>query len=762
MAIQVPIEFVTQFGKALDGVEQFTKSVDKSVGGIENSFSQLKKVAGAFVAAFAVDKIIDGLQAVAAESSEAEIAARGLENALKASGDFSLQNVEAFQDLADELARVSKFEDDVILGTVKLAKSFNLTNDEAAELIKAAVDLSAVTGDDLNSSVKALGQTFDGTAGRLAQVVPQLQGLTAEQLRNGEAVKIVAERYKGFAENELKGYDGALIQLAKSQKDFQEELGVAVTQNEAVLIVLTSVKDIFIDLAAAVGENRKEFGELIRGGLILFVDSMGIAVQVTDTVIRFFSILGSQLKLLANLFGAVGLAVKGELTASFEAGRDAIATYKNDMIEIGKTSAGFDKVTERIAGVSVALENATVAQNEIVKTTEKVTKGFDKQTNAVERFNSQLKSDFETLEKSLQDVGKTQADTIKNVFEKNLNLINSAKRQGFITDVEREKLLGNLKIKFTEDNIKLQKESYDKLVQQLQQLQQNPFSSALGDGQVPSRGGRAGLSDGQSQGLARGIGGLSQVLNGAEGAKNLIGQAAGAAGTALFGPAGAALGPLVETLSQGPEKVGQLIDEFSNAIPVIIENVVLALPVVIERLAENLPVIIEKLVEALPRVIEALIEALPQVIEALVLMMPKIINALVKGSAQIVAKWVSGAGQFVGKIIEGAFKFVGKIIAGAGEFVKKILSKVTGGLVGGKSGGLFGGKIIKGFLKSGSGGTDEESGFVPSGRDLSFGKAGGGSSGDGSPMQVNLVIGNRQLAQAVFDVNKLGYRTAPT
>lgn len=740
MAVQVPIEFITQFGKALDGVDKFTKSVGKKVGGIENSFGQLKKVAGAFVAAFAVDKIVDGLQAVAAEASEAEKVTRELAMSLRASGDFSEQNVQAFQDLAAELAEVSRFEDDVILGTVKLAKSFNLTNQEAADLIRAATDLSAVTGDDLNSSVKALGQTFDGTAGRLAQVVPQLQGLTAEQLRNGEAVRVVAERYKGFAANELQDYDGALIQVGKASKQFQQSLGSILTQNEALLIVIQAVGEVFKDLKTFVDANKESIGVLIRDGLGLLIDSFGVTVQITDTVIRFFSILGAQLKLLANLFGSLGLALKGDFMDAIDTAKGALAEYGDDMQAIGERSKAFDTVTQKIANVSVALEKSAVAQNEIAKSTDKVSKGFDKQTTAVKRFNTQLKSDFEALEKSLESVGATQATTIANVYKKNLALIDSAKKQGFITDVQREELLGKLKIKYTEENIKLQKESYDKLVAQVQQLQANPFSSALGDGEVPSRGGSLGLSDGQSRGLARGLGVAQNVLGGAEGAKAIAGQLATAAGTAFLGPAGAAFGPIIETLSQGPEKVKQLVDEFSKAIPVIIENVVLAIPVVIEAIIDNLP----------------------KIIEALIKMLPRLVGALAKGFLQLNAKLLEGAGKFVGKILEGAIKFVGQIIRGAGEFVKKILSKVTGGLVGGK-GGLFGGKIIKGFLKGGGdGGGVDFSSIQPSGRDLAFGKAGGGSFGGGQPMQVNVVVGNKQLAQAMFDVAKLGYRTAPT
>ena len=51
----------------------------------------------------------------------------------------------------------------------------------------------------LDSAMRNLNKTYGGLAGELGETVPELRGLTAEQMKNGAAVKILGERYKGLA-----------------------------------------------------------------------------------------------------------------------------------------------------------------------------------------------------------------------------------------------------------------------------------------------------------------------------------------------------------------------------------------------------------------------------------------------------------------------------------------------------------------------------------------------------------------------------------
>jgi hypothetical protein len=759
-AISVPIEFLAQFGKALSGLDDFTKSAGSKIDSIEKKFSGLSTVLGVVGGAFAVSKVIDGLQAITQEAGLAEAANNKMAMSLRAAGDYSEQNVRAFKDLAEELARTSRFDNDLIVGQVALAKQFNTTNKEAAKLIRAAVDLAAVTGDDLPSAVQQLGGTLDGTVGRVGKLIPSLQNLTAEQLRNGAAIDIVAKKYAGFAQNELRGYNGEVLQTSKSSDDLIKSLGEVFTKNEAVLIVIREVRKVFDDLQDIVKANTEEFGTFVRDGIIVTLESMGVLLQATDQVVRIFSIMVEQIKFVSRGLGAFGKFVDGDIRDSLKAGRLAIDQYGKGMEQIGKNSETIDEITSRIAGITVELEKAGTANQFVLRTTQETAKGFDNQTAAAKRFDLSMKTGFESLAKSLEDVGATQLKTIENTYTKNIKLIEFAKDRGFINDVKRTELLGKLRIKYEEEAIKIRKESYDKLVSQVQQLSQNPFSKVVGDKEVPPEGGSLGISRDSSLGVARGLGAVQSILGGAEGARKMLGQVGSAVGTAFLGPAGQALGPIVEELSKGPDHVKAMVSQFLDALPVLIENLVRSIPVLIETLADKLPEIIERLAEKAPEIIEALIKALPKVIEKLALIGPRIGFILTVAMFRAVGKLLEGAGQFVGRILQGALQFVGRIIQGAGQFLKKLLDGITGGLFKGGGGGfglggdkgLLGGGIVRGFLKGGASNGDDQIVSTSAGRK---------SSGTPQTINVAVQISRKEIASTILDIKKLGYRLEP-
>ena len=52
----------------------------------------------------------------------------------------------------------------------------------------------------LESAVRNTAKTFSGLAGELGELVPQLRGLTAEEIQTGKEVEIMSEVFAGQAE----------------------------------------------------------------------------------------------------------------------------------------------------------------------------------------------------------------------------------------------------------------------------------------------------------------------------------------------------------------------------------------------------------------------------------------------------------------------------------------------------------------------------------------------------------------------------------
>ena len=248
---QVSVEITLEEKAALKALTQLTKEIqktegsfnkmgvegDKSLGsinqatsGVTNSFKSLiGGVTVANLASTAILNVANGLKSFVLDSINAAVeqeqATTRLGQALRATGSFSQAAVDDLSEYANALSLVTKFSDDAIINQLAVAKSFGATNKEAKDLVLAASNLAATFGGSLESNVEKLGKTFSGSAGKLAQFIPELKALTKEQLIAGDTVDIVNGKFAGAASSELETYAGRIGQLTKAFGEFQEAIG---------------------------------------------------------------------------------------------------------------------------------------------------------------------------------------------------------------------------------------------------------------------------------------------------------------------------------------------------------------------------------------------------------------------------------------------------------------------------------------------------------------------------------------------------------
>lgn len=716
MAVKVPIDFYA--------------NVDQAA----SEFKKLTTVFKALGAAFAVNKLIDGVGSLIEAASDAEKATNSMRAALQVAGDFSEQNAEQFKQLADSIEATTKFDGDLVLSQVAVAKQFGATNKQAEQMIKAAVQLSAATGDDLTTSMKNLGQTLDGTAGRLNELVPGMRQLTAEQLMAGDAAKLILDLYGGTAEAQIQTFSGAITLAQNSFGKLGEELGNVIVQSPSVIELIKGVGDVFKILADEIAKGSVGIEDFVREGIQLAVDGFGIFVQILATVDKALARVGQGVQILKGNF-------KG-----FEKSVDAEE----------RRAEAYDRITERAAQLSVRLSSVADIQAEVATTTEAVAIGFDNQVTKIRTINVELAQQYKTLAEGVKAVGQSEADSITKNYVLQVSLVRKALDQKIVGQVEAETTLRNLTLKYDQEIAAARKKERDerlaeeqKFLSQLQSIASNP-TKILFDAETVNT---SGISDSMRTAVAAGVGSIASVLGGKEGARNLISNFAEQAGQAFFGVPG--LGQVVSVLSQGPEQVRQLVKEFAAAVPDIVEAIIDAIPVVIEELAIALPEIVERLADKAPLIIERLVAAAPRVITAWASSMPRV--ALV-----LIGRLVDGAGQFVGKILEGAAQFIGKLVESIGREISRIFDGLNpfkggfnptggGGFGLGGDKGLLGGGFIPGLLKGGGGGglripvAQAEEAIVNSGP---------------STAQIVVQIERREIAKAMVDLNRLGYRLA--
>lgn len=199
-----------QATKELKSVEKKAKDVAKSMKKIGSTLTKILSPLAA-------------LAAVSAKTANTQMQAEAkLLNALKGREDVQKRLIAQ----AAELQGRSLFGDEEIINQQAVLAAMGLTEQQINDIIEAAVQLSAATGMSLDSAVKNLAKTYSGLAGELGESIPALRELTKEQLQNGDAVKLINEQYKGFAETAAQAGIGPLGQLKNQLGDLSEQIGI--------------------------------------------------------------------------------------------------------------------------------------------------------------------------------------------------------------------------------------------------------------------------------------------------------------------------------------------------------------------------------------------------------------------------------------------------------------------------------------------------------------------------------------------------------
>jgi hypothetical protein len=203
------------------------------------------------------DAIAFAKESVAAYS-EQEDALNRLGQALRASGDSSKQSVDDLASFADELERTSRESGEAIIAQLAYTKSLGASNDATKQIVQAAANLSATFGGSLETNVALLGKTLQGTSGKLANLVPELRSLTAEQLKAGDAAEIINSKFAGAAASQIDTYSGRINRLGNAYEDVQKQIGGLIANNSLLNSALELITEAFDEATQKISDYRIE------------------------------------------------------------------------------------------------------------------------------------------------------------------------------------------------------------------------------------------------------------------------------------------------------------------------------------------------------------------------------------------------------------------------------------------------------------------------------------------------------------------------
>lgn len=200
--------------------ETGAKKTANSIKGVDNNLKSMAKSALSVGAAyFGAQGLISAFSNAIEKAKEQELAEKKLETALGKSNSRLLRQASALQ-------QVSVFGDEAIISQQAFLASLEFSEDQISQIIPVAMDLAAATGMTLESAVRNTAKTFSGLAGELGELVPQLRGLTKEQMMAGDAVKVMGDLFGGQATAQTETLAGSIDQMKNAMGDAAEVIGL--------------------------------------------------------------------------------------------------------------------------------------------------------------------------------------------------------------------------------------------------------------------------------------------------------------------------------------------------------------------------------------------------------------------------------------------------------------------------------------------------------------------------------------------------------
>lgn len=291
----------------------------KGEKGAINGIKKMTDAAKTFnlaVKGFVVAKVIQGINKVVSGSTEVFVnqnkAIVNFNKAVSNNAKLSMSSLESLNATMTKLSRNNFFDGDSLNNAAALAATMGLNEEQIKNVMSAATDLAAATGQDLNSAVKTLSESYAGNVGQLGKLNPAVKNLTKEELANGEAVKLIQKQYEGFADTMANTFSGRDTQFANAFSDLQASVGGII--QAAKFGLEGKLFEPLNKITGWITENRETIIKFLYGlpDIIKIVGKTGFEI-----IKKTFTSEG-----MANLFSFLGksllIYLKASLTTTFE------------------------------------------------------------------------------------------------------------------------------------------------------------------------------------------------------------------------------------------------------------------------------------------------------------------------------------------------------------------------------------------------------------------------------------------------------------
>ncbi|ULQ59238.1 hypothetical protein K7I13_12155 [Brucepastera parasyntrophica] len=293
--------------KGIKDAQKDLKSFGKSVQSINN-------ILAGFTAAKIFSALFTQIKKLSAESlqlfSTSEKSLTKLNASIQKNANLTDGALKRIVKYSNQIQGV--FGGEAIQDQAAFLSGLQLSEEKIKEVLLAATNLSSAGFGSLESNIKNLIKSLQGQSSEITKLIPGLDKLTKEQMRNGAVVSEINKIYEGYADNLANNtFEGKLQKFNNQLDDIKKKLG-----------------EVFANIKVETIEKIQPYLENINAWLDENLDLVtGFFVNLPTIAKKAFELIGSVMKTIFSIdfWKTYGQNVGNILIAAFKVSFETIA-----------------------------------------------------------------------------------------------------------------------------------------------------------------------------------------------------------------------------------------------------------------------------------------------------------------------------------------------------------------------------------------------------------------------------------------------------
>lgn len=320
-SVKISLEVATQAAEL--ALKRFKGETDKAT----SAFDVFKGSLTAGIALQGLNKAFSTISSFVSstieESAKAQQSVTNMNVALQNAGLFSKAASQDFQAFGDSLEATTRFSGESAEGAVALLASLtNLDRDGIKQAVTSAADLAATLNIDLAAATDMIAKAVNGNTTAFKKLGLEIQSGSTDAERLTNTLQALSTQ-QGAAVSTANTYSGSLAKLDNAQSKLYESIGDLITQSPAIIEMMNSAAQTFIDLSKWITTNSddiKLFGQsvAIASGLVA-VGMAGIAIGnitaagsfavLSTAAATAWAIITAPITVIVASIAAIGIAI---------------------------------------------------------------------------------------------------------------------------------------------------------------------------------------------------------------------------------------------------------------------------------------------------------------------------------------------------------------------------------------------------------------------------------------------------------------------